>query len=52
MAGLLSSWWSGKPAEEKEQKSVVKEGEGEGEKENEESSENKEASWVSGLEGT
>ena len=49
MAGLLSSWWSGKPAEEKEEKSEVKEGEGEGEKE---SSENKEASWVSGLEGT
>ena len=30
----------------------MKKGEGEGEKENEESSENKEASWVSGLEGT
>ena len=52
MAGLLSSWWSGKPAEEKEEKSAVKKREGEGEKENEESSENQEASWVSGLEGT
>ena len=53
MAGLLSSWWSGKPVENKEETSEVKEGEEEKEKEErkEESSENKEASWVSGLEG-
>lgn len=42
MAGLLSSWWSGKPAEEEKE---------EGDKEKEEGLERERSSWVSGLEG-
>ena len=60
MAALLSSWWSGKSAEEKEKEEgggERKEEEGgerkeeEGGERKEASSEKKESSWVSGLEG-
>ena len=47
MAGLLGSWWSGKPAEE-EKKSEKEE---KSDEEKEKGSESKEHSWVSGLEG-
>ena len=47
MAGLLSSWWSGKAAEgEREEGGGEEREEGEGERDKEEGS-----SWVSGLEG-
>ena len=48
MAGLLSSWWSGKTSEESQSENKEERGgeeDGEGQKKDE-------PSWVSGLEGT
>ena len=57
MAGLLSSWWSGKPSEEKATEEKTTEGQEkeavseDGGQEKQKSSEDA-LSWVSGLEGT
>lgn len=49
MAGLLSSWWSGKPTEEKtEDKAKETTDKDDGHENN---SDNKDSSWITGLEG-